>query len=212
MALWVVLVFVSAGRVNWLRGWVCSAIYLVTMGMVGVIVSRGNPGLLAARAKWRHRDSPLFDRVFLATYTPLTLAQIVVSGLDAGRFHWLPLARWTFSLGLGLYLVAMGLVLWALLVNPFAETVVRIQSERGHRVIAAGPYRAVRHPMYAGLLLLYPATAWMFGSGWALVLSALIAGLTVWRTAKEDDYLRARLQGYAAYAAGTRYRLVPGLW
>jgi len=97
-------------------------------------------------------------------------------------------------------------------VNRFAESTVRIQSERNHAVVSSGPYRIVRHPMYVGMFLMYPATAMMLGSGWAMAVAALILVLIVWRTVEEDRFLHRELTGYREYAALTRYRLVPGLW
>jgi protein-S-isoprenylcysteine O-methyltransferase Ste14 len=96
--------------------------------------------------------------------------------------------------------------------NPHAETSVRIQAERDHRVVAAGPYGVVRHPMYVGLILLYVAQALILGSVWALVIAGLIAVLFLWRTAMEDQVLRKDLPGYEEYTSVTRYRLMPGLW
>jgi protein-S-isoprenylcysteine O-methyltransferase Ste14 len=212
MVLWVAIVFVAAGRLNWARGWASVAVYVITMGLVGAIVQRRNPGLLAARNKWRRKDTPLFDRVFLAVFLPLTFVQVIVAALDASRYGWLPLAPWTFLPGVLMFLAATGIVLWTLLANPFAESVVRIQSDRGHRVIDTGPYRIVRHPMYAGMLLTYPGTACMFGSAWALAVSAVMAALLIWRTGREDRYLSEHLEGYSVFKMKTRYRLIPNVW
>src|SRR3954453_10940580 len=96
--------------------------------------------------------------------------------------------------------------------NPYAETTVRIQSDRGHTVISSGPYRLVRHPMYVGSSLMYPGTALMLASKWALLLSAVMAVLLLVRTALEDRTLRRELAGYEQYAVTTRYRLIPGVW
>jgi len=212
MVIWVGAAFVAAGRVNWLRGWACAAAYVVVMSVTGAVVHRRTPGLLEARAGWRRKKAPLFDRVFVSIFMTLTLVQVVVAGLDAGRYRWLPLALWTFVPGLLLFLAGMGMVLWVFLTNPFAETVVRIQSERGHRVISEGPYRFVRHPMYVGSILMYPGTGLMFGSGWAVVVAGTIIAVLVWRTGREDRYLLENLDGYAEFARNTRYRLAPGVW
>ena len=46
-------------------------------------------------------------------------------------------------------------VTWAQSVNRHFETTIRIQSDRAHAVIDTGPYAFVRHPMYAGGLLVF---------------------------------------------------------
>jgi protein-S-isoprenylcysteine O-methyltransferase Ste14 len=212
MGSWLAIVFLAAGRINWPRGLACAAVYVVTMTMTGVIVNRCNAGLLSQRARWKHAQTPGFDKIFLAAHVPLSFGQVAVAGLDAGRFQWLPLPGWTFIPAAVLFVGSMTVVVWVFATNPFAETIVRIQSERGHRVISAGPYRAVRHPMYAAMLVMYPATGLMFGSGWAVAVSSLIVAMVVWRTGREDAYLRGNLPGYAEFARRVRYRLVPGIW
>ena len=100
----------------------------------------------------------------------------------------------------------------ALATNPFLETTVRIQNDRGHFVIVSGPYAVVRHPMYAGLSAMYPAWALIIGSRWALIPAAAIVLLFMFRAVKEERVLRRELPGYEEYAAVTRYRFLPGVW
>jgi len=97
-------------------------------------------------------------------------------------------------------------------VNPFFSAVVRIQRDRGHRVIEAGPYRLVRHPGYLGGLLSQLAAPLVLESVWAWIPAALIVVLVGVRTAQEDRALRAELEGYVAYAARVPRRLLPGIW
>ena len=97
-------------------------------------------------------------------------------------------------------------------VNRNLEPTVRSQTDRGHTVATTGPYRIVRHPMYAASLVTLPATALLLGSAWALAPAVAAMVVVVVRTALEDRLLREKLPGYEAYALRTRYRLVPGLW
>jgi len=168
--------------------------------------------VLEARSKWRHKDTARFDKIFLAIYGPLISILPAVAGLDAGRNHWTSLPFGFVYVGSILFAVALALITWVVVVNPFAEKSVRIQTDRGHTVITSGPYRYVRHPMYVGLILLFVSTALVWGSVWALGLAAVMAVLIIWRTAREDRTLRLELAGYEQYAAITRYRLLPGLW
>jgi protein-S-isoprenylcysteine O-methyltransferase Ste14 len=89
---------------------------------------------------------------------------------------------------------------------------VRIQTERGHRVIDRGPYAWVRHPGYVGFAGWILSAPLLLGSAWAWAPAGLaLAGLVI-RTALEDRTLQAELPGYRDYAARVRFRLVPGLW
>ena len=98
-------------------------------------------------------------------------------------------------------------------VNPYFEKTARIQKDRDQKVITTGPYCYVRHPGYIGTIVGYAlAPPIMLGSWWAL-LPALLATLSlIVRTALEDRMLQDELDGYAAYAARVRFRLVPYLW
>lgn len=212
MAIWLTAVIASAGRIDWIRGWICAIAYSAGAVAAGVVVRRRNPGLLEARAKWRRKDTKPFDKIFLVIFLPLTLILPTVAGLDVVRFRWSAMPFATVYVGLILFAMAMALITWVMIVNPHAESTVRIQKDRGHRAVTSGPYRVVRHPMYVGVMLLYPAQALMFGSVWALVVSGVIAMLFVWRTAMEDRTLRRELPGYEEFTAATRYRLVPGVW
>lgn len=212
MAAWVGGLFLGAGSANWTRGWISAGIYLVSMAAISGVVQRTNPELMGERAKWRRKDTKGFDKVFLAAMLPLAAVQPAIAGMDAVRFRWSSLGfAWVYP-GAILFELAMALIGWTLAVNRHAETTVRIQTDRGHTVVTWGPYHYVRHPMYAGAILMYVATPLVWGSMASLGISAAIIALFVWRTVMEDRTLGRELAGYAEYATRTRFRLIPGLW
>jgi len=204
--------FGAAGRLNWIRGWIAVAMWVVGVSTIGLVVKHYNPRLLEARAKWRRKDTKPFDRIFLAIFLPLLVIQPPVAGLDAVRYRWSSVPFAFVYVGAILFALSVVVIAWALAVNPYAESTVRIQTDRGHTVVTSGPYRFVRHPMYAGFVPMYLAIPLVWGSVWALVLAVAIILLFIWRTAREDQTLRQELPGYEEYAARTRYRLLPGVW
>jgi protein-S-isoprenylcysteine O-methyltransferase Ste14 len=206
-----VVLFASAGTVDWLRGWIYFGLHVVLVAASGILIVRANPQVIAARGRIP-RDAKTFDKVILRIYMLLLLATVVVAGLDAVRYRWTPLPFATVYAGVPLAIMAIAPALWALMVNPFAEAAVRIQKERRHVVITKGPYRFVRHPMYVGVILTGFAAPLILGSGWAFVPAVATLVLFVVRTALEDKTLRAELPGYSEFAQHTRYRLVPGIW
>ena len=212
MGLWVAALFAGAGSLHWARGWIATAAFVVSMTVGGLVVQLVNPALVKERSKWRRKDTKGFDKIFLAVYLPLGFIQPAVAGIEVVRLGRSPIPFAAVYAGLILFVPAMGLVTWTLSVNPHAESTVRIQSDRGHTVATTGPYRIVRHPMYAGAVLMYPAIALITGSMWALATAVLIVIVLIWRTAMEDRTLRRELRGYGEYAGFTRYRLVPGVW
>lgn len=136
----------------------------------------------------------------------------IVAGFDAVRFGWTDMSPTWWWLGLLLHLPGAVLFVWSMGVNPFFEKTVRIQTERGHRVIDSGPYAFVRHPGYLGFIGWGLSVPFLLGSWWALIPAALsVAGIIV-RTALEDRTLAEELQGYTAYAERVGYRLLPRVW
>jgi len=138
---------------------------------------------------------------------------IVIAALDVGHFHWSDsISRPAQIAALAVYAVAMSLVAWAVAVNRYFSPVVRIQTERGHHLVTAGPYRFVRHPGYLGMCIAFPASAVALGSWLALIPAGACALAALQRAALEDRYLLENLPGYRAYAEGVPFRLIPGLW
>ena len=101
---------------------------------------------------------------------------------------------------------------YALIENRFFSGMVRLQIDRGQKVVSSGPYRWMRHPGYAGALLTYLATPLFLDSLWAFLPVVALLIVLVIRTALEDRTLGAELEGYRDYAQRVRYRLLPGVW
>lgn len=169
-----------------------------------------DPDLMRERMR---RGQTGADQGRLAVIRLIFGAFVLIALLDIGRFHWsdsVPRALQVTALLVAAF--GMAWTFWAVAANRFFVPVIRIQSERGHRVVSDGPYALVRHPGYLGNVIAAPVTALALGSWWALVPALAIALLFVVRTAHEDRFLRENLDGYADYAARVRWRLVPGLW
>jgi protein-S-isoprenylcysteine O-methyltransferase Ste14 len=138
---------------------------------------------------------------------------LIVAGLDIGRVHWSPaLPLFVHGLGFSVFAVGYLFALSAMRSNPFFETFVRIQADRGHHVVATGPYATIRHPGYAGACLAHMAIPLALGSLAALAAASIGVVLFVVRTKFEDDTLSRELAGYAEYRSRVRWRLVPGVW
>ncbi len=205
------LLFLPAGRLDWVPGWLYMALVTANAGLTFAYLRRKNPELIEHRMRIG-KGTKTWDKIWMGVFAAVFAGVYVVAGLDAGRFGWsaMPPALWL--LGFALFLPGAALVAWSMGVNPYFEKTVRIQSERGHRVIDTGPYRFVRHPGYVGFFGWLLSAPILLGSWWAGVPSLLAIVALVVRTALEDRTLRDELPGYADYARRVRFRLVPGLW
>ncbi|MBC7263435.1 MAG: isoprenylcysteine carboxylmethyltransferase family protein [Chloroflexi bacterium] len=208
------ILFIAAGRLNWVWAWVYVGIAVSFTFVSRIIVMRTNPDLLAERAQFLEReDVKGWDRPILF-FTTLVgpLAWLIVAGLDE-RFGWSP------QISLALRLAALAIIVlgysvstWAMAVNKYFSAVVRIQKDRGQTVVTDGPYRFVRHPAYATGIVASLMAPILLGSLWAFIPCGLVAVATVIRTALEDRTLLQELDGYKEYAQRVRYRLLPGVW
>jgi protein-S-isoprenylcysteine O-methyltransferase Ste14 len=206
------LLFLAAGRLDWLQGWVYLGMNALTQVLSAVVLIPHRADMLAERSKVREGTKG-WDR-FLAPAIAIvgTFALLVTAGLDIRNGWSGTLPSWVWWLGLAIAFASQMFVLWAMASNPFFAATVRIQDDRGHSVTTRGPYQLVRHPGYAGSLVYNLAIPLVLGSRWAFIPSLLTVALIIVRTGLEDRTLQAELPGYPAYAEETRYRLVPGVW
>jgi protein-S-isoprenylcysteine O-methyltransferase Ste14 len=206
------LLFLPAGRLDWWAAWGFIVVYMLTVFIAVAVLQRKDPDLIKERRQtqenikgWDKVITTLFGMVLV----PLIL---VVSGLDQ-RFSWAD----SFPLILQILATVAGilgfvLVFWGMAANTFFSSYVRIQDERGHTTITAGPYRYVRHPGYLGMIVSALMIPLVLGSWWALIPAGVAAGLMILRTALEDKTLQLELDGYKEFTKRTRYRLIPGIW
>lgn len=205
-----VVLFGSAGRLDWVWGWVYLAIYLAST-LVNAWFLRRDPELVAERAQ--PGAMPGWDKAIGGLWS---LAQFVLLPLVAGldmRFGWTGPVDLVWHLA-GVLLFAAGLALfgWAMIANAYFSTVARVQPERGQTVCREGPYRVVRHPGYAGAILQSIGSPFLLGSVWALLPAVAAGALMAARTWFEDRMLLTDLPGYDEYAREVPHRLVPGAW
>jgi protein-S-isoprenylcysteine O-methyltransferase Ste14 len=205
------LLFIAAGRVDWAMGWALVALYVVWVAANALLLMSSSPALLAERVTHRFSEKH-WDNVILGLYGVMTLAKLIVAGLDF-RHSWTPLLPFAIQI-VALVIAALGLALvtWAMVANTFFAMANRIQTERDHTVVTGGPYRYVRHPGYAGSILFELATPILLGSLWALIPGSVSALAMLVRTVLEDRSLQTELAGYADYARRVRYRLLPRIW
>jgi protein-S-isoprenylcysteine O-methyltransferase Ste14 len=207
----VAVLFGGAGRFDWIWAWVFLGLYLAGIVINSAFLLSRSPGTVAERG--RAMPTRGWDKWISGLWSLMQYLLIpLVAGLDM-RFGW------SGRLGPGWHvagslLFAAGLALfgWAMITNAYFSTAVRIQSERGQTVCRRGPYRIVRHPGYAGVLLQSAGTPLLLGSWWALIPAALAAGFISARTAFEDRALKEELPGYREFVQDVHYRLIPGVW
>jgi protein-S-isoprenylcysteine O-methyltransferase Ste14 len=207
------IVFAAAGDWTWPSGWA----FLIETGVfafgLGIWLANYDPALAESRMSMQfHRDQPTADRVFMSFAAFGFVVWLVVAALDGGRFHWSLVPIWARALGailIAACMISAGLVFRA---NSFAAPQIRIQADRGQAVATTGPYRFVRHPMYAAAILYFIGVPLLLGSLWALVPVPIFVFGFAWRATTEERVLRQALPDYPTYAERVRFRFMPGVW
>ncbi len=202
-----VALFASAGTVAVAGFWLFLAIQLAAIVASFVLLP---PDLIRERMRPGGQKPPLGLRLSAS----VLYAAFVIAGLDRGRFHWSDdVPRWLQGLSLVGLAASYAFVFWAMTVNRFFSSIVRIQADRGQYVVASGPYAYIRHPGYLGGIVIVLCSGPALGS-WLATAILVLCGLPflIHRAITEDRILCAELVGYQEYAGRVRWRLMPGIW
>jgi protein-S-isoprenylcysteine O-methyltransferase Ste14 len=206
-ALATLALFASAGTIALPTFWVYLAIFAAVF--VASLLWL-DPDLARERMRPGGNKPPLGLRLF----SGVLFAHWIIAGLDHGRFHWSDsVPVWLQWLSLAALAAGYALCFWAMRVNRFFSSVVRIQSDRGQVVIMTGPYAVIRHPGYLSGIVIILASGPALDS-WlaAAILVVFSLPFVLYRATTEDRTLLAELAGYRDYASRVRWRLMPGIW
>jgi len=206
-----VILFVLSGDWRWIEGWLFSIIFLVMCFSTLLYLYFYDPELLKERF-----GSPIqpnqksWDKVLLSIFFVDFLVWFAIMPLDAKRFGWSPVFPfWLRATGTVLLVVSIALIFEALRENTFAAPVVKMQKERGQKVISTGLYGVVRHPMYAGAVLLFVAGPLLLGSVFGLIMGLVLIVTIAVRSIGEEAMLKQELEGYSDYAKRVKWRIIP---
>lgn len=185
-------------------------LYLAILGAVFIVSLVGlDPYLARERMRPGGQKPPLALQLLAVVFA----AHWLIAGLDH-RFHWSDtVPDWLQIIGLIAVAAGNAVCFWAMRVNRFFSSIIRIQTDRGQHVIDSGPYAMVRHPGYIGGILFMVGSGLALGSwlAWAMLAIGTLPFL-MYRVVTEDRVLQSELPGYGDYAGRVRWRLVPGVW
>jgi len=211
LAVFPVILFILAGDWRWLEGWLFSIIFLVMCFSTLLYLYFYDPALLKERfGSPIQQTQKSWDKVLLSLFFVDFLVWFAIMPLDARRFHWSPIfPLWLRTIGTVLLTISIVMVFEALRENTFAAPVVKMQKERGQTVVSNGMYGVVRHPMYAGALLLFVAGPLLLGSVWGLIISFVLIVTIAVRSIGEEAMLKQELEGYSDYMKRVKWRMIP---
>ena len=201
------LLFLPAGTVKWINGWVFMVILFGPMLLVGIVLLLKNPDLLQKRLDAKENQSE--QKVVFLISSLMFIAGFVLAGLNY-RFYWLVMPFWISLAAAVIFLIAYGLYREVLRENTYLSRTVRVEEHQ--TVIDTGLYGIVRHPMYSVTLLLFLSMPLVLGSLWSFFIFLFYPIILVKRIKNEEQVLKMELSGYVDYCKKVRYRLIPGIW
>ncbi len=204
------LVFAPAGTLRFVEGWVMLALFAGSSLAITVYLARKDPALLERRTQAGPvAEKEMSQKVIQGLAGVVFVSTIVVPALDH-RFLWSRAPVYAVIAGDAFVALGFFMVFRVFKENTFTSSVIEVAAEQ--RVIETGPYARVRHPMYAGALVLIAGLPLALGSLVGLVTFVPFAAILVWRLLDEERYLVSHLPGYEAYRRRTRHRLIPHVW
>src|SRR6516162_6656246 len=201
------IIFIPAWTLAYWQGWVFFLTISISTALATIYIALHDKKLLESRLHGGPTaEETSAQKIITAIGSLVFVAAIVVIVFDH-RFGWSPAVPAYLSI-LGDALGALGILVYLIVVreNRYAAGVVQVVE--GQTVVSTGPYAIVRHPMYAGALLVLVGAPLALGSWWGLLFAPLFVGWIAWRLLNEEKFLRENLPGYIAYAHEVRYRIV----
>jgi protein-S-isoprenylcysteine O-methyltransferase Ste14 len=204
------LLFIPAGTLDYWQAWTFLAVYVALSVAITLHLAKKDPRLLERRMGGGPFAEKRTSQKIIMSVTSLGfIGLLVVPALDR-RFAW---SHMPPSMALaGDVLMALGwlAIFFVFRENTFTSATIELAPDQS--VISSGPYALVRHPMYAGALVMLLGIPIALGSWWgALVVVAILPAL-IWRLIDEEQFLARNLPGYTEYQEKVRYRLIPRLW
>ncbi|MCX6676579.1 MAG: isoprenylcysteine carboxylmethyltransferase family protein [Methanothrix sp.] len=203
-----VILFALAGTLHYWQGWLYWVVLLMPMLYAVSYFLKTDPELLERRMKFQEKEPE--QRTIILLGNAVFIAGFLAIAIDL-RLHGLNQVSSSMVLAADAgVLLGYGLILWVFKGNSYASRTIEVVE--GQKVITAGPYSIIRHPMYLGFLVMYLLTPIALGSWWAVPFFSLYIPLLVWRIYGEEKVLLRDLSGYYEYCQERRYRLLPLVW
>jgi protein-S-isoprenylcysteine O-methyltransferase Ste14 len=204
------LLFLPAGTLDYWQGWVLLAVFVVGSAATTMYLAIKDPKLLERRMNLGPKAEKEKTQKIAVSFVILGFIAVLVFAAFDHRFGWSPVPPYVSLAGDAL--VAFGFLFTFFVLKENSYSASTVQVAEGQTVISTGPYALVRHPMYAGALVMTAGMPLALGSWWGLLAGGLMVPAFMWRLLEEEKFLKKNLAGYAEYTQKVPHRLVPYVW
>jgi protein-S-isoprenylcysteine O-methyltransferase Ste14 len=204
------LLFIPAGTFNYWQAWSFLTVYFAWSLAITLYLMKKDPDLLARRMSGGPQAEKETSQKIIMSFTSLGfIGLLVVPALDH-RFGWSHMPAYAALAGDLLVAIGWLAIFFVFKENTFTSATIELAPDQ--KVISTGPYARVRHPMYAGALVMLFGIPIALGSWWGLLVMPAIILAVIWRLLDEEQFLTRNLPGYREYQHKVRYRLIPDVW
>ena len=201
------LLFIPAGTLSWLYGWIFMGVLFVPMLIAGIVMYFKAPDLLESRLRAKETQSE--QKQVIGFSGIMFLLVFILAGLNY-RFKWIILPEIAVSIGIAIFLLSYALFGEVLRENRYLSRVIEVQKDQ--KVVDSGLYGIVRHPMYFATLFLFLSMPLVLNSLPSFIVMLSYIPIIVKRIRNEEEVLEKELSGYKEYKRKVRYRLIPFMY
>ena len=201
------LLFIPAGTLSWLYGWIFMGVLFVPMLIAGIVMYFKAPDLLESRLRAKETQSE--QKQVIGFSGIMFLLVFILAGLNY-RFGWIILPEISVYIGIAIFLLSYALFGEVLRENRYLSRVIEVQ--RDQKVVDSGLYGIVRHPMYFATLFLFLSMPLVLNSLPSFIVMLSYIPIIVKRIRNEEEVLEKELSGYKEYKRKVRYRLIPFIY
>jgi protein-S-isoprenylcysteine O-methyltransferase Ste14 len=204
------LLFVPAGTIDYWQAWMFLAVYFACSIALSLYLMIADPALMQRRMRGGPTaEKEPVQKIIMVITSLGFVGLLVVPALDH-RFAWSQMSPIMALAGDALVVIGWLAIFVVFRENSFTSATIELAPDQ--KVISTGPYALVRHPMYAGALVMLLGIPIALGSWWGILVFAAILPALIWRLFEEEKFLARKLAGYVEYQNKVRYRLIPAIW
>lgn len=201
------LIFIPAGTINYINGWIFMGILFIPMFIVGIVMMLKSPDLLKRRLNAKEKQKEQKEVVRFSGL--MFIAGFIVAGLNY-RYNWIVLPQYITIISSVIFLLSYIMYIEVLREN---QTLLRtIEVEENQKIVDTGVYSIVRHPMYAATVLLFLSMPLILGSIISFGIFLIYPFIIAKRINNEEAVLEKDLAGYIEYKKKVKYKMIPFVW
>jgi protein-S-isoprenylcysteine O-methyltransferase Ste14 len=204
------LLFVPAGTIYFWQAWSYLGLFAISTIIITVYFLKKDPKLIERRLNVGPiAEKEKSQKIIQVVTSVLFCAIFIISGFEH-RFHWSYVPEHLTIIADFFIVLGFLIMFLSFKENSYASSIIEIDKEQ--KVISTGVYGIVRHPMYAGGVIMFLFTPLALGSLWSLPCVFLMSFMIAVRLTEEENFLSEHLAGYKDYCQKVRCRMMPMIW